>query len=73
MIAKLIQFALIMILLVLVVTQMTIPALKNQPIFPIFRKRKKLEDELSILNEMEEDEKIAKKIAVKSKKMKGNK
>lgn len=47
----------------ILVTQVVIPAIKNQPSFPILRGRRKLETQLSEANEKVEDNELNKKIA----------
>jgi hypothetical protein len=66
------EFSVVVLVIVTIVTQAIIPAIKNQPIFPILRGRRKLETALSKTNELVEDnelrEKIASKLDVVSKK-----
>lgn len=54
MIAILIQFAIIVILLTMIITQVTIPALKSKPLFPMFRNEKEEKVVVETKNDVKE-------------------
>ena len=62
MIVFLFEFTVVVIGATLIATQVFIPVIKNQPIFPILRSRRKLEGVLSETNELVEDNELIKKI-----------
>jgi len=59
------DFSVVVLAAVIIITQAIIPTIKNQPIFPILRSRRKLETELSKTNELVEDNALMEKISSK--------
>lgn len=55
---RLFEMALGAIFLFLIITQVLVPAVKGSPLFPIFRRRAELQQELVRVNEEEQNAKL---------------
>lgn len=67
-ILKLIELFLVVMFVLLIVTQIAIPASKERPIFPFFRKQRKLEDTIIELNQRKAEKLLQNEIKVKGSK-----
>lgn len=66
---KFVEFALIVMFITVLVTQVIVPVMRNRAMFPAFRKQGKLETELAELNQRKVEAELEKKIQT----MKGDK
>lgn len=59
---KLIEALILLVLFVVGLTQVILPILNSRPIFPIFRKRAKLESRVVDLNERKDEAKLERQL-----------